>query len=45
MAEKEHKRLAFEMYSPLMKFQNEKIVKQNLNAFFEKQGSRLAEHN
>ena len=39
LAQEENMQLAYEMYGPVIKFQNEKIIKRNLDAFFEKQGS------
>ena len=39
MVKEENAQLAYEMYGPVIKFQNEKIMKRNLDNFFEKQGS------
>ena len=39
--QKDYLRLAYELYDPVMKFQNESIIKRNLDSFMDTQGSRL----
>ena len=40
----ETQRLAYDMYSPVIHFQNEKIIKRQLDSFIEKQGSRMGNY-
>ena len=45
IAEKENRRLAYEMYSPVMKFPyDESSLKRNFDKYLEKQGSRLDQY-
>ena len=43
-AQMESLKLAYEMYGPVVQFQNENIMKRNLEAFMEKRGSRLGQY-